>query len=116
MTKTLEISDETFEKIKDQLSEEDYTEIDDLSDFVGKKVFMRTVTYHLVGKVKKQVGKFWLLTDASWVADSKRFSDFIKNGVVNEEPEIEPVGEVLVNIDSVVDLYEWKHKLPNKQQ
>ncbi|MFZ5365419.1 MAG: hypothetical protein ACOZBH_04470 [Patescibacteria group bacterium] len=114
MTKTIEVSNETFELIKDQLGD-DFTD-DSFDELVGKKVFMRTVTYHMLGEVKKKVGNFLLLKDASWVADSKRFSDFIKKGVQDETPEIEPVGEVMVNMDSVVDLYIWKHKLPTKQQ
>ena len=36
----------------------------------NKSYFIRTVTYHLVGKVAKIDGNFMMLKDASWVADS----------------------------------------------
>jgi len=70
MSKTIEISEETWEKIKDQVSEDEVVEIDTLEDFIGKKFFIRTVTYHLVGEVVKIVGRFFQLKNASWVADS----------------------------------------------
>lgn len=110
---TIEVSDETYEKIKDQLGEEGILDIEQMDDFIGKKVFIRTVTYHLTGKVIKRIGKFWQLKDAAWIADSGRFMQAIKNG---ELEEVEPVGEAFVNTDSIVDLYNWKHKLPTEQK
>jgi len=112
----IEISEETLEKIKDQLGE-DYkpVELDALDDLIGQKWFFRTVTYHMVGKVKKRLGNFLVMEDATWVADSKRFNDCIKNGF-SSEAELEPVGEALINLDSVVDAFPFKHKLPTKQQ
>lgn len=111
--KTLNISDETYERIKDQLTQEEQVEINSFQDFVGKKIFVRTVTYHLLGRVKKIVGNLILLDEASWIADSGRFMDFIKEGKTNE---VEPVGEVYVNISSIVDLYIWKNSLPKEQK
>ena len=112
MSKTLEISDETYEKIKDQLLNDEKTDINSYEDMVGKSFFFRTVTYHLVGKVKKMVGSFLVLEDASWVADSGRFMNAIKNGTLNE---VEPVGIAFVNLSSVVDFFEWRHALPKSQ-
>lgn len=43
MTKQISISDETYEKIKDQLQEAEKFNIDELKDFIGKQVFNRTV-------------------------------------------------------------------------
>ena len=113
MSKTIEISDETFERIKDQLDEDELVEVDDLEDFVGKKLFIRTVTYHLVGKVVKKIANFIELKDASWVADSGRFMGAIKDG---ELDEVEPVGSAWVNLNSVTDMFPWRHKLPKKQK
>jgi hypothetical protein len=111
--KTLTISDETFELIKDKLKEEEKFDLKDLQDFVGKSFFIRTVTYHLTGKVTKIVGNFLILEDASWIADSGRFMQAIKDGVLNE---VEPVGDAMVNINSIVDMFPWKHDLPKKQK
>ena len=108
MTKTLEISDETYEKIKEQLGVHD-REVNTYEDLVGGKYYFRTVTYHLTGEVKKIVGRFAYLKNAAWIADSGRFNEAIKNGTLNE---IEPVGDAFINLDTVTDFFPWKHTLP----
>lgn len=110
---TLEISEETLEKIKEQLGDFEFKEINNYEDLVGSKYFFRTVTYHLVGEVKKIVGRFAYLKNASWVADSGRFMDCIKDGKYNE---VEPVGDAFINLDSVTDFFPWKHPLPKDQK
>lgn len=110
--RTIKISDETYEKIKSQLTGADYT-IQHLSEMVGKQYFFRTVTYHLVGKVEKQLGNFFELSNASWIPDSGRFMDAIKSGVLSE---VEPVGVAYVNLDSTTDFFPWQHELPTKQK
>lgn len=112
MTKTLEISDETYEKIKEQLGVDD-REIANYEDMVGSKYYFRTVTFHLVGEVKKIVGRFVYLKGSSWVADSGRFMNTIKDGTLSE---VEPVGDAFVNLDTVVDFFPWKHALPKDQK
>ena len=109
--KTLKLSDEQYNKIKDLIAEE--KNINAYEDMVGGKFFFRTVTYHLVGKVKKRMGMFIQLEDASWVADSGRFMNAIKDGTLSE---VEPVGIAWVNLSSVVDFFPWKHKLPDEQK
>ena len=80
---------------------------------IGKKWFLRTVTYHLVGKAKSIFGNFIELENASWVADSGRFSDAIKKGTLSE---VEPVGTAFVNLESVTDFFPWNHPLTDKQK
>lgn len=79
----------------------------------GKSFFIRTVTYHLVGKVVKQDKNFLLLKDASWVADSGRFMNAIKNGKLDE---VEPVGDAIVNMNAITDAFPWNHALPTEQK
>jgi hypothetical protein len=79
----------------------------------GKCYFIRTVTYHLVGKVAKIEGDFMLLKDASWVADSGRFMNALKEGKLNE---VEPVGDAIVNLQSITDAFPWVHDLPTEQK
>jgi hypothetical protein len=88
----------------------------------GQSYFIRTVTYHCVGRVvavfgaRKSgngMGAFVQLTDASWVADSGRFAQAIKDGTLNE---VEPVGAMYVAIASVVDVFPWVHVLPTQQK
>lgn len=111
--RTIEVSEETYEKIKEQLGEDEITDLDSMNDLIGGKWFFRTVTYYLLGKVTKIIGKFVKLEEASWIANSGRFTQFIKNGEVDE---VEPVGTCFVNMDTVVDFYEWIHPLLKDQK
>lgn len=113
MSRTIEISDETYEKLKDQLCCEGYKDINSLNDMVGQKYFFRTVTYHLTGKVVKVIGSILELEDAAWIASSGRFADFLKKGVADE---VEPCGKAFININSVTDFFPWKHALPKEQK
>lgn len=113
MPKTIEISDETFEKLKTQLGVDAFKDLTSLQDMVGEKYFFRTVTYHMTGRVKKLVGNIVELENAAWIADSGRFMQAIKEGVLKE---VEPVGRAYINLASVVDFFPWKHALPEKQQ
>lgn len=111
--KILEVSDETYNLIKDQLTADELVDISTLDDLVGQELFIRTVTYHMTGKVVKRMGAFIQLEDAAWIADSGRFNEAIKDGTLSE---VEPVGTAWVNLSSVVDFFPWKHKLPTKVQ
>ena len=112
-TRTLEISEETYEKIKNQLSEDEGIDLSELNDLIGHKFFFRTVTYHMTGKVIGRFGNIIKLENAAWIADSGRFMDCIKTGSVNE---VEPVGNAFLNLATVVDFFHWKHELPNEQK
>ena len=111
MIRTIEVSEETYSRIKEQLGEDELREINTLKDMVGQKYFFRTVTYHLTGRVKKVIGNILELEDAAWIADSGRFNEAIKHGKLSE---VEPVGQAYINIQSVTDFFPWKHKLPNQ--
>ena len=110
---TIEISEETYNLIKDQLTADEKTDISDITGLIGQKWFFRTVTYHMVGKVEKLIGRIAYMTDSSWVADSGRFMDAIKYGKLSE---VEPVGECYINLDTVTDFFPWKHELPKDQK
>jgi len=111
--KTLTISDETYGLIKSQLSEEEKIDLSSIKDMEGKSYFFRTVTYHLTGRVKKVMGNLLILEDAAWIADSGRFMRAIKDGELNE---VEPVGDAILNLSTVTDMFPWKHKLPMEQK
>lgn len=110
--KTIKISEETYEKIKDQINETDM-EINSLENLVGKKWFFRLIPFHVVGRVVKVIGNIVELEGASWVADSGRFMNAIKEGKLNE---VEPTGKAFINIDSVCDFYPWNFDLPEEQK
>lgn len=98
---------------KGQLNEDEKLDISSLQDMVGKAFFFRTVTYHLTGRIKKIIGNMFLLEDAAWIADSGRFQQAIKDGKLNE---VEPVGDAILNISTVTDIFPWKHPLPKEQK
>lgn len=77
----------------------------------GDKLFIRTVTFHHVGEVVESDDGFLKLKDASWVADSGRFSGAIETGSLSE---VEYVGEVAVNVATIVDVFPWSHDLPTE--
>lgn len=81
---------------------------------IGAAYYIRTVTYHLVGRVKAIVGGFLVLEDAAWVADSGRFTQAITDGKLNE---VEPVTvPVFVNMNAITDVFVWNHELPREQK
>lgn len=81
---------------------------------IGKSYFIRSLTYHIVGKVKKISGGFLVLEQASWIADSGRFTQAINKGTLSE---VEPVNcNVMVALQNIVDAFEWKHELPRDQR
>jgi len=81
---------------------------------IGEKLFIRTVTHHLIGKLVKITGRFLTLSDAAWIADDGRFMDAINDGKLNE---VEPVNcDVRVNSDTIIDAYAWTHDLPRGQK
>ena|SRR5215475_5406552 len=81
---------------------------------IGKNYFIRTVTMHILGHLTEITNTELLITNASWVADSGRFHDALKAGVLDEvEPFINPV---IVNRQSIIDATEWHHALPVKQK
>ena len=87
----------------------------------GEQVFIRTVTYHYVGRIEYPSSDdgfalrqdYIMLADASWVADSGRFFDALRSGTLSE---VEPMPHgVLVARASIVDISPWPHKLPDQQ-
>lgn len=78
---------------------------------VGKSYLIRTVTYHVLGKIKTIKGDFLVLENASWVADSGRFGEAITKGTLSE---VEYAGDAIVNVNAITDAYPWAHKLPDQ--
>ena len=84
---------------------------------VGKAYLIRTVTMTLVGKLEGVFEKELILSNASWVADTGRFYDSIKNGLDKTESEIEPfTDDVIVGRGAIIDMTVYSHNLPTKQK
>ena len=78
---------------------------------IGKAYLIRTVTMHQIGILKDIQGDFLIFKDASWVADSGRFSDCITKGTFNE---VEYVGAMGINKTAIVDFFPWENKVPKE--
>ena len=78
---------------------------------IGDKIFIRTVTHHQVGKLIGIGVDFFVLANASWVADSGRFGDALKNGTLNEVEKC-PGPWCVVGRGGVIDIHPWDHDLP----
>ena len=113
MSKTITISEETYDLIKDQLNQNETIDVSCMKDLIGKKLFIRTVTFHFVGEVTKVFGSFLQMKNTVWVADSGRFMQAIKEGSLKEYEEI---GDWFVNLETVSDFGEWKHSIPKGQK
>ncbi len=85
---------------------------------VGVKYFFRTVTNYFTGRVEEVVGREVRLSDAAWIADTKRFGDMLSDGL-SSDAIVEPFPSALtpvINLDTCVDYCQWPHGLPRKQQ
>ena len=112
VVKLQELTEEAKEL--EECSENEIGDDSSLPFKVGKAYFFRTVTYHLTGKVKAVKGNFLVLKEAAWIADSGRFSQAINDGTLDE---VEPVKvNVMLNLSSITDAFEWKHPMPKDQK
>lgn len=81
---------------------------------IGEAYLFRTVTHIEVGRVKKIIGQFVELEDASWIADTGRYHDCLKKGIFNEvEPYPLYTG---INTQSLINYTPWLHALPKEQK
>lgn len=85
----------------------------DITGLIGKNVFVRTVTNYYTGRLASCEG--WLhLEEAAWIADTGRFADALATGTFSE---IEPFpADCWIGAGSVIDISEWCHELPRRQQ
>lgn len=73
---------------------------------VGKLYFIRTVTFYYIGRLIAMTPIELVLDQCSWVADTGRFSDALKNGTVNENEPF-PDGPVIIGRSVVIDAHIW---------
>ena len=72
---------------------------------VGKKYLIRTVTMIQTGMVKALRGKFIVLEQAAWIADTGRFSEALEDQ--EKIKEVEPFkNDAFVNMDTIIDATE----------
>lgn len=73
--------------------------------YLGKNVFIRTVTHHYTGNVTSVDSLSLTLKDAAWIADDGRLNESLKNP--DNFEEVEPFfNPISVNLYSVCDITE----------
>ena len=77
---------------------------------IGAEVFIKTVTYHYTGRIVDVVDGFVFLEDVAWIADSGRFTEFMKEEKEPQSLEAELYGDriVKINIGSITEVVERK--------
>lgn len=84
---------------------------------IGNNYFIRTVTMALMGKLIQVTEQELVLSNASWIADTGRFHQFIKEGKLDNASEVEPyVDDIILGRGSIIDATVWKHKLFETQK
>jgi hypothetical protein len=81
--------------------------------FLGKAVFIRTVTHHHTGRLVEVADSELVLEDAAWIADDGRFSGALASGKLNEVEPF-PGGRVVIGRGAVIDCCAWEHALPRE--
>ena len=115
--KTIEINKETYvaksdyDKLAKTKAGKTIVNGKEIPFVVGGKYFIRTVTYFATGEVEEIKGDFLVMKYAAWIADTGRFNEALATGVLNE---IEPVGEMFLNMNTITDAFPWKHNLPKE--
>jgi len=72
---------------------------------IGKNYHIRSVTMDFAGELKSISEKEIILTNASWVADSGRFSEYLKDtSKINENEPYQ--NDVLINRSAITDATE----------
>ena len=89
---------------------------------VGKSYLIQTVTLYYVGRVTSADLAWLTLVDASWVHWTGRLSvlmsrqSFTDPAHGTRRPRVEPCGEVIVSLGSIVSAYLWTGELPRGAQ
>lgn len=111
--KTIELDGVKY--VKESEVKKQYKNMDANSPFeVGEKYLIRTVTHITVGRIVSVGEKELVLEDASWIADTGRFHNALKDGSLDE---VEPwTSNVILGRGAIVDASTWKHDLPKEQK
>ena len=105
------MKNQLIEKLLENMLDEENETPKDCPFEIGKAYLVRTVTYHQIGILKEIIGDFLIFKEASWVADSGRFSECISKGQFSE---VEYVGAMIVNKTAIVDAFPWENKVPKE--
>ena len=81
------------------------------NNWIGKNVFIRTVTMIQVGKLDAVYANELVLSNAAWIADTGYFADALRNPEKLDEIEPWPDGKVIIGRKAIIDVCLWTHAL-----
>jgi hypothetical protein len=77
----------------------------------GQPVFIRTVTHYFLGKIQKLFQNEVVLSDATWVADTGPYAEFLKGNM--NSTKYEKIGNICyVARGGIIDITPWPGELP----
>jgi|GEM_PF-1825287 len=83
--------------------------------WVGKAIFIRTVTHHFTGRLVAVYAGELVVEDAAWIADDGRFAQAMETGQFSEvEPY--PNGRLVIGRGSIIDVFCYGKDTPRVQK
>ena len=113
--------EEELKKINARIKDGEYIKDPNMRDHffnIGENYLIRTVTFTYLGNLMSVGEKELLIGDASWIANTGRFSNMLKEGVTGQDnSEIEPCNaDIFIGRGAIVDMIPYNHELPTKQK
>jgi len=103
---TLEQLEEELKKAREKISSVSVKNVGAWE--VGRHYVLRTVTMIDVGKLIGVDEHELVLENASWIADTGRWNEFLSKGTFSESEPF-PDGKVIVGRNAIIDAVLWKH-------
>ena len=117
ITKLLEMLLDNNSSNTESLQKDDIVNTDKVFE-IGKNYFIRTATSYFVGNLKNICKDYIILSQASYIGNTGKFSDALREGLEKVgNSEIEPyVNDVIINKGAMVDATIYNHKLPKNKK
>ena len=96
-----------MELLKLAMSSNSESNSSELSNYVGKIVYIQTVTHYYIGEMVSVDSNFIKLEKAAWVADSGRLSEMMVDVNKINEVEMFPIKPILVGVGAIVCITEY---------
>ena len=71
---------------------------------IGESYFIRTVTHYFTGRLIWVGDKELVLTEAAWIADTGRFSEFMAEKTANEVEPFPRDSQVIIGRSAIIDM------------
>lgn len=83
---------------------------------IGENYLIRTVTMIYTGKLKEIHDSELVITDASWIPETSRWANTVKDGTFNEVEPYPDGYNVIIGRHSILDAVKVNFKLPREQK